>query len=90
MDRILRSEILVEVKRGMMDALEVANEKWLTARELCDQFQMFTPSWLKAYGDRLPRTRAEIKRGDKTTASRWAYPQHKIARMIYDGSIKNL
>ena len=89
MDRILRSEILVEVKRGMMDALEVANEKWLTSKELCEQFQMFTPSWLKAYGDRLPRTRAEVNQGSKK-CSRWAYPQHKIARMIAEGSIKNL
>ena len=47
MDRILRAAIVAEVKQSMMDALEVANERWLTARELCDQFQMFSPSWLK-------------------------------------------
>ena len=47
MDRILRAEIVAQVKQSMMDALEVANERWLTASELCEQFQMFTPSWLK-------------------------------------------
>ena len=90
MDRILRAQIVAEVKQSMMDALEVANERWLTASELCEQFQMFTPSWLKTYGDRLPRTRAEVAADGRTKGSRWAYPQHKIARMIAEGSIKNL
>ena len=89
MDRILRAAIVAEVKQSMMDALEVANERWLTARELCDQFQMFSPGWLKAYGERLPRQRAEVQDGGVKT-SRWAYPQHKIARMIQDGTIKEL
>ena len=90
MDRILRSEIVNEVKRGMVEILEVAGERWLTAEELCNQFGMFSPSWLKSYGCRLPRQRAEVTDADGTKATRWAYPQHRIARMINDGSIKNL
>ena len=90
MDRILRAAIIAEVKQSMMDALEVANERWLTARELCDQFQMFSPSWLKEYGHLLPRTRAEVSSNEGTKCSRWAYPQHKIARMIADGTIKGI
>lgn len=87
MDKLLRTEIVSEVKRSMAEALEVANERWLTADELCEQFGLFTPGWIKTYGDRLPRQRAVV---DKTTKTRWAYPQHKIARMIADGSIRDL
>jgi hypothetical protein len=90
MDRILRAQIVAEVKQSMMNALEVANERWLTASELCEQFQMFTPAWLKSYGKLLPRTRAEVATKQGIKGSRWAYPQHKIARMIAEGSIKNL
>ena len=90
MDRLLRAEIVAEVKRAMMESLEVAEEKWLTASELCDQFQMFTASWLKTYGKFLPRQRAEVIENGKVTASRWAYPMHKIARMIDNNEIKNL
>jgi hypothetical protein len=89
MDRLLRAEIVAEVRKSMTEILESANEKWLTGDELCEQFQMFSPGWLKAYGDRLPRQRAEVMDGC-TKVSRWAYPQHKIARMINDGTIKNL
>ena len=89
MDRLLRNEIVEEVRRSMTEILEVANERWLTGDELCEQFGMFSKGWLKAYGDRLPRQRAEVMdEGVKT--SRWAYPQHRIARMIQDGSIKEL
>ena len=89
MDRILRAAIVAEVKQSMMDAVEVANERWLTAREFCDQFQMFSPSWLKLNGHLLPRTRAEVAdKNGKTTGTRWAYPQHRIARMIAENKIK--
>jgi len=89
MDRILRAEIVAEVKRSMTEILEVANEQWITGEELCKRFQMFSPGWLKAYGDRLPRQRAEVH-DDGMKASRWAYPMHKIARMIQNGTIKEL
>ena len=60
MDRLLRNEIVAEVRKSMTEILEVANERWLTGDELCEQFQMFSKGWLKAYGDRLPRQRAEV------------------------------
>lgn len=91
MDKLLRTEIINEVKRSMREALEVANERWINGDELCQQFQMFSPSWLKLNGHLLPRTRAEVTGNDgRTTGTRWAYPQHKIARMVADGSIKSL
>ena len=89
MDARLRAEIVTEVRKSMAEILEVANERWLTGDELCQQFQMFSPGWLKAYGERLPRQRAEVT-DDGVNVSRWAYPQHRIARMIQDGSIKEL
>ena len=89
MDRLLRAEIVAEVRKSMTEILEVSNERWLTGDELCQQFQMFSPGWLKAYGDRLPRQRAEVS-DNGVKVSRWAYPQHKIARMIQEGSIKEL
>ena len=55
MDRLLRAEIVAEVRKSMTEILEVANERWLTGDELCEQFQMFSKGWLTAYGDRLPR-----------------------------------
>ena len=90
MDRQLRNEIVAEVRKSMTEILEVANERWLTGDELCEQFQMFSKGWLKAYGDRLPRQRAEVNDNGEMRVSHWAYPQHKIARMIQDGTIKNL
>ena len=90
MDRLLRAEIVAEVKRSMQEALEVANEKWLSADELCAQFAMFNRSWLKTYGKFLPRQRAEVAEDGRIVVTHWAYPQHKIARMIADGSIKDI
>ena len=91
MDKLLRTEIINEVKHSMREALEVANERWITGDELSNQFQMFSPSWLKNYGHLLPRTRAEVSdiKGNMT-GTRWAYPQHRIARMIAENEIKNL
>ena len=89
MDRQLRAEIVAEVRKSMTEILEQANERWLTGDELCQQFQMFSPGWLKAYGERLPRQRAEVS-DNGVKVSRWAYPQHRIARMIQEGSIKEL
>lgn len=89
MDRILRAEIVAEVRRSVIDLMETANEQWITGEELCKRFQMFSPGWLKAYGERLPRQRAEVHDGGMK-ASRWAYPVHRIARMIKEGTIKEL
>lgn len=83
MDRVLRAEIVAEVKRATAEALEVYNERYLTADQLCDQFAMITKDWLKNHGERLPRTHLP-------GSNRWAYPQHKIARMVADGSINQI
>ena len=34
MDKLLRTEIINEVKRSMREALEVADERWINGEEL--------------------------------------------------------
>ena len=94
MDKLLRTEIVNEVKRSMAEVSEMYNEIWLTGDKLGERFQLFNPGWMKAYAQTLPRTQAIVKvikeDGTETHRSSWVYPMHKIARMIADGSIKNL
>lgn len=91
MDKLLRAEIVSEVKRSMAEISEMYNEVWLTGDKLGERFGMFNPGWLKAYGHTLPRTQAIVRDGDsKEHRSSWVYPAHKIARMIAEGGIKNL
>ena len=67
MDRILRAEIVAQVKRGMMDALEGGQRKMADSQRAVRTVPDVHPSWLKAYGDRLPRTRAEVAADGKRT-----------------------
>lgn len=83
MDRLLREEIISEVKRATAEAFEVYNERYVTAKELMDQFGMITTDWLKKHGERLPRVKVP-------DSNRIAYPLHKIARMVADGTINSI
>lgn len=87
MDRKLREEIVAEVQKAMTTAMLGLQEQWLTADELCNQFQMFTKDWLDNYGDILPRKKVNVectisgaKRG-----TRWAYARFQISKNIQDG-----
>ena len=86
MDRQLRNEIRADVREAVTAYLTGIGERWLTAEELCNQFQMFTPRWLKSYGECLPRKRVTVTGPDGTHATRWAYPQHEIAENIRAGN----
>ena len=90
MDRMLRAEIIAEIRKTMTEALEIANEQWLTGDELCRQFQMFNKDWLYRYGHLLPREHVVVADPDSNVsqATRWAYPQHKIARMLQEGQLR--
>lgn len=90
MDKQLHIDIMATVRRAMQESLEDSMEVWLSGDELCKQFQMFTPGWLKRYGCRLPRTRAVVHSEGVSHASGWAYPRNKIQRMIRENAIKNL
>ena len=92
MDRKFREEIVAEVQKAMTVAMISLQEQWLTADELCKQFQMFTKDWLDNYGDVLPRKKVNVectisgaKRG-----TRWAYPRFQIAQNIANGVYDDL
>ena len=83
MDKKLKDEIISAVIEASAQVQEMYNEKYLSPRELCNQFQMITPSWLKEHGHKLPRAKISATDGKgRITGTRYAYPQHKIARMI--------
>ena len=91
MDKLLRTQIVNEVSQSVALAMETYKEEWVNGDQLIALFGMFTKGWLKTYGHLLPRTRAEVTEQDgrkRTTA--WAYPRHKIARMVANNEIKHL
>jgi len=91
MDRILRAEIVAEVKQTVAEAMEVYNERWLTGEQLMEQFGFITKDWLKKYGDTLPRERMEVvDRNGELKCSHWGYPLHRIQRMIANREHKRL
>ena len=86
MDRKLREDLIAAAERGAYMAMMRANEQYLTADELCKQFQMFTKDWLVKYGDCLPRKQVRVTHlNGKTRGTRFAYPRFKIAQNIVDG-----
>lgn len=91
MDPILKREIVAVVRHAMTEALEGADEKWLTGTQLREQFACFTPSWLKTYGHTLPRTQAVVCDKDGVEhRTGWIYPKNKIQRLVRTGEIKML
>ena len=86
MEAKLRKEIRDDVMAAMKAAMTQMGEEWLTGQDLCKQFGMFTPKWLKNYGDVLPRRRITVTGMDgKSHSTRWAYPKHEIAANIAAG-----
>ena len=87
---MLTQEEMLELKavfrRAAEEAYELYNEVWLTADELCKQFQMFSKDWVEKYGDILPRKRVKVTHlNGETRGTRWAYTQHEIAMNIRNG-----
>ena len=91
MDRMLRAEIIATVRQTMTEVLEGADEVWLKPKQLLEQFGMFSQEWLDKYAELLPREPASIIWPDGVEeCTRWAYPKHKINRMIQEGKLKYL
>lgn len=90
MDRVLRAQVINEVRAAMTAIMEEYDERYVTAEELVKQFQMFTPGWMERYAYMLPRVRAIATEDGQEHRTRFAYPRNKIARMIADGSIEEL
>lgn len=78
--------IAAAVQRATAEALEMYDERYVTGEELCNRICMFTPDWLKRYGERLPRTRIYVNDDDgKQRKTSWGYPLHHILRRIREG-----
>ena len=87
MDKKLREEIVAEVQKAVTLSMLSLQEQYLTADELCKQFQMFTKDWLDNYGDILPRKqiRVECTISGKKRGTRWGYAKLEIAENIRKG-----
>jgi hypothetical protein len=91
MDRMLRAEIISTVRQTMTEVLEGADEVWLKPKQLLEQFGMLSQEWLDRNGELLPREYASVVLPDgEEKFTRWAYPKHKINRMIQEGKLKGL
>ena len=90
MDKKLEMEILSAVRSAIAKVQSEQTEVWLSAKELCQQFQFLTPSWLKSYGKLLPQTAASVTGPDGTVTTHTAYARNEIQAMIRDGRIHEL
>ena len=86
------NELKLVLRRAMEEEREMYDEVWLTEKQLLEQFGMFTHDWLKKYGQCLQPARAIVvdEQGVEHPTQGWAYPKHKIQRMIASGEITKL
>ena len=86
------NELKTVVRRAIEEEHEMYDEVWLTEKELIAQFGMFTHDWLKRYGHCLQPARAIVvdEQGVEHPTQGWAYPKHRIQRMIASGEITKL
>ena len=86
------NEVKAVVRRAVEEEREMYDEVWLTEKQLLEQFGMFTHDWLKKYGQCLKPARAIVvdEQGVEHPTQGWAYPKHKIQRMIASGEITKL
>ena len=87
MDKILRAEIVREVRQAMVEI----NERYVTADELCKHIGTLTKRFLKEHGQMLDRTRIEWtdSKGVKHH-HQWLYPLNKMKQMLVSGQLKEL
>ena len=91
MDERTRQAIIDTVSEAMSRAMSEYEERWLTAKQLCEQFQMFTKDWLEKYGDILPNKRIKVTHLDgKTRSTRRCYAKLEIAENIRNGVYDDL
>lgn len=89
---MLRAEIIATVRQTVAEVMEGADEVWLSPEDMCKQFSMFTPEWLRRHGEMLPREKVGIVLEDGTVkeSRSWAYPKHKINRLIREGRLREI
>lgn len=91
MDKMLRAEIIGEVRKAMAESLELYGERWVTGQELCEQIACFTKSWLRMYGHTLPRQQVVVTEPNgEDHKTGWCYPLHRIMRMFESGQLVGL
>ena len=91
MDRQLRQEIRNDVQKAIASSVAQMQEQWLSADDLCKQFAMITPKFLKYHGDIFPRRKITMTGTNGVTKStHWAYPRYEIAMNIANGLYDNL
>jgi hypothetical protein len=91
MDKLLRTEIINEIRRAEREVHECYEERWVTDKTLSQYIETMTPRWLRSHGHLLGRTRQVVTSKDGTeTKSPYVYPLNKILRMAHDGELKGL
>lgn len=92
MDKLLRAEIINEVRRAEREAHEMYGERWVTAKTLGQYVETMTERWLRDHGHLLGRTR-QIVTNEATgeqVKSPWVYPLNAILRRTAEGDLKGL
>lgn len=90
-DPVLRLQIVNELKAVMANIMEVSREEWVSGDELGRRFAFFTRSWLRTYGQLLPRERVSVVGSDgEEHRTGWCYPVHRIERMIHEGKLRRM
>ncbi len=87
-DRETRIAIAQAVSEVLMKQKVEDGEVWLSGKDLCARFGMFSPDWLKRNGWRLPRRRVEYIGDDgQTHTTQWGYALHEIQEIIDAGKV---
>jgi len=88
MDAALKREITQVVNEATREAFLMYNEEWISAKELCQTFQMIPKSWLKLYRHLLPQSSVRyIDKNGKEKETNPAFPKHRINQMILEGKL---
>lgn len=87
-DKQTKQEIAQVVNQASREAYLMYNEEWISAKELCKQFQMIPKSWLKTHKHLLPQSSVRYTDKDGTIKeTNPAFPKHRINQMILDGKL---
>ena len=87
-DKQTKQEIAQVVNQAAREAYLMYNEVWISAKELCKQFQMIPKSWLKTHKLLLPQSSVRYTDKDGTIKeTNPAFPKHRINQMILDGKL---
>lgn len=87
LDRETQLMITQVVNDAVKRALEGAEERWLTRKQLLEQFGMLSEDWVKKHGKHLCPASAIVIEDGVEHITREAYPLHKINRMIQENRL---